>query len=571
MDGTSETNLTMARANHNNNQLVWLALQSAIRDQDKEPFSHISGARIWQPREPTTKPYNALTIMPDDSDPFSRQDMPVTYPAVDTSPLKRRSSFEITPSRPAKHVRTYSETPVHKSELTTDDDLCHTYQLEAHDVSQGSPRSSLLLAGDRTDEDLHHSGDPVQDVAIEEASQQPTCDAAENRNKSMDDSITLEASPSDDIHVLSSSQEDIDFVKKVKQALKAQGSHKTKTIRRRQACRIHKLLELATPPQPSEALFLSGNDAERQVAPSHYFPGIIVTEGQQSLPLQTTTQFLDECYDGTAKIWIQDPSAVLNKKKSTVTLVREVLIGDFKKRFFEPSPKSQIPWNGLELAAHVEDGLRPAFLNGEDCRLLTKLKLPSSGATVSRLTFEPGWKEVEKWALLAQAGALTEPHQDSHGYSTYITMNQGMMGFGWLANPSIEERAAWTANPATYTGGRWRYIILHPGQTVFFPGGTVHFVFRLASAGDTLAFGGHVLRCSQIVRWVQTIIDERGTPDITNENLTVSAIGYLERVEKFVRQALKNGQVERWGGAEAIEEFLRLKAKFIAGVDETGI
>jgi hypothetical protein len=106
---------------------------------------------------------------------------------------------------------------------------------------------------------------------------------------------------------------------------------------------------------------------------------------------------------------------------------------------------------------------------------------------------------------------------------------------------------------------------MKPGQTVFFPAGTVHFVFRLpAAGGHTLAFGGHVLRCSNIVHWIKTLLEEKASPNVTNEDLTSSAPGYLDRVEKFVRHAQSNGTVEKWGGAEAVEEFLRLKEVFMA-------
>ena len=60
------------------------------------------------------------------------------------------------------------------------------------------------------------------------------------------------------------------------------------------------------------------------------------------------------------------------------------------------------------------------------------------------------------------------------------------------------------------------------------------------------------------------MLEEQANRGITNEDLTVSAPAYLERVEKFVKQALGNGEVERWGGVEAIEAFLRLKAEFMA-------
>lgn len=150
--------------------------------------------------------------------------------------------------------------------------------------------------------------------------------------------------------------------------------------------------------------------------------------------------------------------------------------------------------------------------------------------------------------------------------SCKITVNQGTIGFGWLSNPTEEQRAAWRKDPLKFINGEWRYVVLRPGQTVYFPTGTVHFVFRHPGEGDTLAFGGHVLRCSQIVRWVRTLLEERETrSQITNEDLSVSAPEYLKRVEKFVLQARKTGQVEKWGGEEAIAEFLKLKAEFLAG------
>lgn len=293
--------------------------------------------------------------------------------------------------------------------------------------------------------------------------------------------------------------------------------------------------------------------------PGVFHNGPILTEGQQPLPLQSIEDFLGEYYDDESKIFIQDPSV---KIAGGSHFAREVTIGSIKKRILEGKRKGR-PWNCLELATHVEDGLRPSFLSGEDTRLLTKLKFEQGKTHGGRHSYPPGYKEVEKWALLAEAGALTEPHQDSHGYSTYITVNQGTVGFGWLSYPSDEERKVWALTPENIPGDRFRYVVMKPGQTVFFPAGTIHFVFRLPSTGHTLAFGGHVLRCSNIVHWVKTLLEEEASPHVTNEDLTASAPGYLNRVEGFVKQAQKSNTLEKWGGAEAVQEFLRLKAEFI--------
>lgn len=355
---------------------------------------------------------------------------------------------------------------------------------------------------------------------------------------------------------------DEDFMAAMKTHLTEAGkSSKSVTFATKQARRMKELIDLASPPRPDEALFLSGEEAAKQVQANVYFHGPIFVANQQRLPLQTVSQFLSECYDDEAEVYVQDPNLRVAKNQPQVSLRT---IGAVKKKFAEPVDGK--PWNLLELATHYEDGLRPDFLNTEDCRLLTKLKFPTNADKASRKGYDPGWKEVEKWALVAQAGALTEPHQDSHGYSTYITVNQGLFGYGWLSNPTPAERAAWSQAHDRFIGGRWRYVLLRPGQTVYFPAGTVHFVFRLPATGNTLAFGGHVLRCSQIVRWVRCLIDELRNPCITNEDLTVSAPGYLARVGKFLRGLGRRGEDEGawelWGGREAVEEFWGLKREF---------
>ncbi|RMZ09022.1 hypothetical protein D0862_03776 [Hortaea werneckii] len=356
---------------------------------------------------------------------------------------------------------------------------------------------------------------------------------------------------------------DDEFISNMKVFLEAasKGSAKSSNFSAGQARRIRNLLDDAIPFQEGEALVCAdGEQAAQQLKANVYYPNPIFVAGEQRLPLQTVDSFLSEMYDDNVIVHVQDPDL---RVANGAQHIKRVTIGKVKEHFAKPCNGS--PWNLLELATHYDEGIRPGFLNSEDCRLLTKLKFPNRGDTASRKGYDPGWKEVEKWALIAQAGALTEPHQDSHGYSTFITINQGIFGYGWLSDPTAEERAAWAASSDHYVDGRWRYAILRPGQTVYFPTATIHFVFRLPAAGNTLAFGGHVLRNSQIVRWVKCLIDEKKDPNITNEDLTVSAPAYLGRVSKFVKQALKRddeAEVAKWGGKDAIVEFLKLKAEF---------
>ncbi|KAK6436921.1 hypothetical protein LTR95_006888 [Oleoguttula sp. CCFEE 5521] len=373
---------------------------------------------------------------------------------------------------------------------------------------------------------------------------------------------TPEATPGDaPSQDYSSSATDSDqiYVTEVLKVLDKRLDVKTNDIGRREAQRVGDLLRRAEPATATDVLRLTSAEAAALLSARHTHDRPILVEGAQPLPLQTLDQFLDECYDNTATVSIQDPSAKLRRGAQAV---KEVSVATLKARF--GAPDDDYPWNCLELACPFEDGLRPNFLNNEDCRLLTKLKFPLSNNALSRHSYPDGYKEVEKWSLLAQAGGLTEPHQDSHGYSTYITVNQGEVGFAWISLPDADERKAWVRNPQSHTSDRWRYVVLRPGDTIAFPCGTVHSVFRVPSAGPSLCFGGHFLRCSGLVPWVKTLLEEQANTCITNEDITASAPGYLDRVEKFVRQALKQGtELERWGGKEDIEEFLRLKKAFM--------
>lgn len=370
---------------------------------------------------------------------------------------------------------------------------------------------------------------------------------------------------------------DTRFRDQVIEELVPQAESEISDVQRRQARRILALLQIAQPPidGEKEASFLSGPEAADRLRPGIFDNFPIFTESQQPSSLQTIAEFLEEFYDDDARVSIQDPAAYetdqdegakrampLFLKKKNVKPVRQVTVRELKKRFSVPLADGK-PWNCLELATPADDGYRPQFLNTEDCRLLTKLKVPGDGKKTSRREYHDGYKEVEKWALLGQA-ALTEPHQDSHGYSTYITVNEGLVGFGWLSNPTEEEREDWGGNPMGYLGGRWRYVIVKPGQTVYFPAGTVHFVFRMPSGGNTLSFGGHVLRCSNILHWMKVLRTEKENRLITNEDIGLPVVrSYLARVERYVKQAERQGNLGKWGGEEAVNEFLSLKRAFL--------
>ncbi len=220
------------------------------------------------------------------------------------------------------------------------------------------------------------------------------------------------------------------------------------------------------------------------------------------------------------------------------------------------------PWNILDLRSPLPAAVLPQFLTSENCQLLPRLRdevLNPARAERGSATREQWneWRDVLEWVLLSQGGHNTAPHTDSHGLATWITVQEGRFGFGWLSRPSAAERAAWMADPHGFTGGRWCFMVLDPGQTVFFNSGTVHFVFRLR-AEPTLALGGHVLQWTGIERWVRTVAEQMANPHITNEDMEWSAPKYVRVVARLVGLRLRRGRVDELGGEAAVRRLLAL-------------
>ena len=132
-----------------------------------------------------------------------------------------------------------------------------------------------------------------------------------------------------------------------------------------------------------------------------------------------------------------------------------------------------------------------------------------------------------------------------------------------MSRPTPQEEEEWRANPHRSTDGRWKFVTLKPGQTVFFGEGTIHFVFR-TRGNQTFALGGHILRWTGIERWLQVVTAQIRNPRITNEDVKWSATKYIPAVEKLVRGKVDSGRVEELGGEAAIRRiFLAIKVRFI--------
>lgn len=343
----------------------------------------------------------------------------------------------------------------------------------------------------------------------------------------------------------------------LKQNTPVRGSHGAETNQL-----VLELLEKAEHPNTEsshgkvEALFCTGDEAARIVEARFVGDALIITKDQQPFEWgkngRPIEQFFRRFCIFDTSVSVQVPSRPSTKQSFEVHI-----FGEVKKRFLQEKNTTD-PWNVLDLQSPVQSIL-PKFLTGENCGLLLDVRnrvlMEGSAERVTApLQKWTEWKDVDKFALLSQGGHHTTSHMDSHGYPTWITVQEGQIGFGWLSCPTKEEREAWMAEPHKYTGGRWRYIILKPGQTVFFPSGTIHFVFRVRDH-QTLALGGHVLQWSGIQRWIQVVLWELKNPATTNEEMNTTAPKLVRMVAKLVSAKVDDGRIEELGGVNAVKRF----------------
>lgn len=342
---------------------------------------------------------------------------------------------------------------------------------------------------------------------------------------------------------------------------------------------VYNLLSVAKQPNatpergPVDAHFLTGEEARAMLDAGSPLEPVVTAKEQMfrwQPRLRPTAELFRRMENLDRQVSVQVPSRSCmgdSFESRDLEEVRDRFLGS------RPADKSleemDDPWNILDLRSPIPAAVLPQFLTCENCQLLPRLRdevLNPSRAERDTATREQWneWRDVLEWVLLSQGGHNTSPHTDSHGLGTWITVQEGLFGYGWLSRPTPDERAGWMADPQGYTGGRWCYLILEPGQTVFFNSGTVHFVFRLRSE-PTLALGGHILQWTGIERWLQVVAAQMRNPHITNEDMEWSAPKYVRLVARLVEMRLRNGRVMELGGEPAIRRLLTLLKDF----DET--
>jgi len=322
---------------------------------------------------------------------------------------------------------------------------------------------------------------------------------------------------------------------------------------------VRKILLNSKQPTADEAHFCTGDEAAMK-AELGSVDAPIFTQGQQQSRWDSMRRPISQLFRSMEDLGLDRTISVqVPSRNCQMDSCEEKTLREVRDRFLNGQPTND-PWNLLDLQNPLPSIL-PSFLEGENCQLLLRIRdAVLMGESAERhIAFTEDWniwRNVTEWALLSEGGHNTAPHMDSHGYSTWIKVQEGHIGFGWMSRPTQEERDAWMSNPHSCTGGEWRYIILRPGDIVFFTSGTIHFVFRTRRT-QTFALGSHILQWSSIVEWIEIVIAQMRNSSVTNENLD-SMPKIVHVVVKLVTNRIKTGRVEEMGGRDAVKRFLAL-------------
>lgn len=164
--------------------------------------------------------------------------------------------------------------------------------------------------------------------------------------------------------------------------------------------------------------------------------------------------------------------------------------------------------------------------------------------------------------MLAEPGCITYPHWDKFSTSTWISCLEGEIGFGWLAEPSEEEKMAWLEDVAK-PKGRYAFKVLRPGDAVYMPPGTIHFVFRRPGGGQTMGLASQMLRRADAVSWLQhlKIELEYAQKEALEEAPYVHVVpAMVQGFFHLINSALGQGDYEKFGGRQRIEEMVELSS-----------
>lgn len=260
-------------------------------------------------------------------------------------------------------------------------------------------------------------------------------------------------------------------------------------------------------------------------------------------------------------------------------------VAEIRQRFTNHNGYQQYPWNFPDIPFPAPD--MPKILQHPSCNLLNEIvrfiqnisnddicppTCSKHGTTAENcskhfLTSEEvvGFQqEYRQWLgtiMMAEAGALTQPHFDTFGFGTLITCYEGEIGFAWL-NATETERMA--RQDGIKPSDRWRFKIMRPGNTVYMPPGTRHLVFRLLEGKQTLATAVRVLRHCDMIEWLQILnMEAQHVFADGNDQIEFGRVtrGLVIGTKHLLDQAKERKEFEKYGGRERVKVAEKLLGK----------
>ncbi|KAI9761180.1 MAG: hypothetical protein M1840_002012 [Geoglossum simile] len=263
--------------------------------------------------------------------------------------------------------------------------------------------------------------------------------------------------------------------------------------------------------------------------------------------LKTIDYYLGFMRDWGVVVAVQDPSRRRHQPSGTTWPVEKVV-----SRFGTGSkpPKQQPPINLLDLDC-LETNLTPECFSVEAMNYLPKLRVVGNGRPPEGSTLF--WNKVEKWRLLAQGGSGSLSHCDHCGFWTWVKVDEGRK-LWLLCQLSEADWAEFAERGLSFTGGRWSYVWLGPGDVLIMPPGTVHAVF---TPENTLCAGGNAWSQKRMGDTMRSIAFETAHPVVTNDEEVVQLPDLLEKTYQRMIVAPIEGYTADFGGERQMEEFSR--------------
>lgn len=255
-------------------------------------------------------------------------------------------------------------------------------------------------------------------------------------------------------------------------------------------------------------------------------------------------------------------------------------IGELRKRFAKHNGQTpRYPRNFRDLVNPMPDCGIPHFMQNNTCTLLHDIMRrqldcdPSCDCDVDDrlgdrcehrmkhedyMIVQTMWRYWKGTVMLAEPGAITLPHWDKYSTSTWISCLEGEMGFGWLAEPHEDEKTAWLKD-VSEPQGRYLFKMLRPGDAVYMPPGTIHFVFRRPGGGQTMGFAGQMIRRADAMSWLEYLKIELGfavedeTEDAPYERVVPQM---MQGLIHLINGALRQKDFDKYGGKQKLEELI---------------